>query len=311
MENSQAIVVTGSSGFIGKHVCTALEHAQQPFVGVDRVTPPNGSRYTHVTAELRDMPAIRPLLAPWTGHHVIHLAAEAEVVTPWDQIPATFSTNLNATWNVLTALETKLIVFPSTCSVYGTAHRNQSLPRMSAVKPLSLYGASKSMGEILLRDWAAGNDAVAVIFRLGNVIGAGCRGLIPFLVQHAKRHPEGDVPAELRGRGKLLRDYTPVEYVVQAFRLALENQWKPGTSHIFNVGTGRGIDNRQMAEMVSRVLERKGYRLRCNWDNPVPAGEAIRIVLNPDSLERFFGVRAPSPEDVERSIEESVLSHLT
>ena len=310
MEDRELVVVTGSSGFIGKHVCAALNRASRTFVGVDRAAPPNGAAYTHVTAELRDMPAIRPLLAPWSGRSVIHLAAEAEVVTPWDQIPATFSTNLNATWNVLTALETRLIVFPSTCSVYGTAERSQSLPRMSAVKPLSLYGASKSMGEILLRDWATGNGAVAVIFRLGNVIGAGCRGLIPFLVGHAKKHPEGDVPAQLRGQGKLLRDYTPVEYVVQAFQLALDHNWKSGTSPIFNIGTGRGIDNREIAGMVTRVLERNGYRLQCNWDNPVPAGEAIRIVLNPDRLEHEFGLKAPSPEEVEKSVEESVLSHL-
>lgn len=308
--DDRPVVVTGSSGFVGNHLCAELGRTGKPFVGVDRVRPPADASYQSVTLDLRDMDALRSASALATGRPVIHLAAEAEVVTPWDQIPATFLTNLNATWNTLTALEPKLMVFASSSAVYGNALRNQSPPRLSSARPLGVYGASKSMGEILLRDWAKDTGAVAVVFRLGNVIGAGCRGLIPYLVRHAQRYPEAEVVAELRGKGKLLRDYTPVEYVVRAFRLALEHKWTPGTSPIFNVGTGRGIDNEQVVGMVAKILKRKGYRLRCNFANPVPASEAMRVVLNCESLERRFGLEPPSPERVEASIEESVESYL-
>jgi UDP-glucose 4-epimerase len=279
-------------------------------VGLDRVEAPEGAPYRPVQADIRCIGQLAPLGEEWAGGPVIHLAAEAEVVTPWDMIPTTFSTNLEGTWNVLTALRPGLFVFPSTCSVYGTSSVKRSLPRPGAVKPLSLYGASKSMGELLLRDWTRSTGSAAVVLRLGNVIGANCRGLIPYLVQHAKRHPEGDVRAELRGNGRLERDYTPVEFVAQIFEAALDGRWNPGSCSIFNVGTGRGLNNRQIAEMVRRVLLRHGYRLECNFDNPVPAGEAIEIVLNCESLERRFGVSVPSVEDVERSVEVSVLSHL-
>jgi nucleoside-diphosphate-sugar epimerase len=279
-------------------------------VGVDRVEAPEGAPYRAVRADIRCLGQLVPLGEEWAGKPVIHLAAEAEVVTPWDMIPTTFSTNLEGTWNVLTALRPGLFVFPSTCSVYGTSSVKRSLPQPGAVKPLSLYGASKSMGELLLRDWTRSTGSAAVVLRLGNVIGANCRGLIPYLVQHAKRHPEGDVRAELRGKGRLERDYTPVEFVARIFEAALDGRWKPGSCSIFNVGTGRGLNNRQITEMVQRALLRHGYRLQCNFDNPVPAGEAIEIVLNCESLERRFGVSVPSVEDVERSVEESVLSHL-
>jgi UDP-glucose 4-epimerase len=309
-DTKRSVCVTGSGGFIGTHLCAKLAAYREEMFGLDRVEAPEGAPYQPVRADIRCLDQLAAFGEQWAGKAVIHLAAEAEVVTPWDMIPITFSTNLEGTWNVLTALRPGLFVFPSTCSVYGSSSVAQSLPQMDAVKPLSLYGASKSMGELLLRDWAQSTGSAAVVLRLGNVIGASCRGLIPYLVRHAIRHPEGSVRAELRGKGRLERDYTPVGFVTRIFEAAVNGNWKPGSCSIFNVGTGRGLNNRQITEMVQRVLLRKGYRLECNWDNPVPAGEAIEIVLNCESLERHFGVKVPSVEEVEQSVEESVLSHL-
>jgi len=74
---------------------------------------------------------------------------------------------------------------------------------------------SKAMAELACADWARETGRIAVRFRFGNVIGEGCRGFIPFLVQHAILHPDGDVPAEARGGGLIERDYVPVDHVVE------------------------------------------------------------------------------------------------
>ena len=309
-EDSRGLCVTGSSGFIGRHMCARLAAGDKDIIGLDRVEPFVTLPYPTFQADINCYEQIAATGGEWRGKPMIHLAAEAEVLTPWDLLPATFATNLKGTWNLLTAFQPRLFVFPSTCSVYGTSSVGRSLPQMSAIKPLSLYGASKSMGEILLRDWTSQTGSAAVILRLGNVIGVGCRGLIPYLVSHAKRYPEGETPAELRGHGRLLRDYTPVEFVVRIFEAALDCKWKPSSCSIFNVGTARGMNNRELAEMVRKILEREGYRLECRWDNPVPASEALEIVLNCDSLIKRFGVALPTVEEVEASIEASVLSHL-
>jgi nucleoside-diphosphate-sugar epimerase len=304
------VCVTGSSGFVGKHLCGNLTAAHRELIGLDRLEAPAGATYRPVQADIQHLDQIRDIGAECAGRRMIHLAAEAEVVTPWDLIPAIFSTNLVGAWNLLTAFRPRLFVFASSSAVYGTASVRRALPRLSASRPLSLYGASKSMGELLLRDWTKEFGSAAVVLRLGNVVGGGCRGLIPYLVGHAKRYRQADVRAELRGHGRLLRDYTPVEFVSRIFAAALDLQWKTGSCSIFNVGTGRGLTNRAVAEMVRRVLAREGYRLECNWDNPVPASEAIEIVPNCESLERRFGMPLPSVEEVEASIEQSVLSHL-
>jgi nucleoside-diphosphate-sugar epimerase len=161
-----------------------------------------------------------------------------------------------------------------------------------------------------LRDWSYEQNRVAILLRLANVIGPGCRGLIPYLVRHAKNDPEGLMLAQLRGHGRLVRDYVPVSFVVEIIRIVLERSWTPGNAYIFNVSTGRGLTNRQVAEVVQRVLRREGYRLRCNWDNPVPPGEARSVIENTRGLKEVLGAKIPSRNEVEECIRVSVLDHL-
>jgi UDP-glucose 4-epimerase len=277
--------------------------------GLDRAPDPRAPWPTH-KADIRHIREMQDFASERRGDPMIHMAADAEVLAPWSQIPETFGTNLMGTWNLLTLFEPKLFVFPSTGAVYGNSSMRRALPRPSSVKPLSLYGASKSTGEILLRDWTIATGSNAVVLRLGNIIGAGCRGLIPFLVHHALRYPEGEVRAELRGHGKMLRDYTPVEFVASIFRASLTYPWKPGALDLFNIGTGFAMTNRDVTRVVQRVLRRRGLRLECNFNNRVPHSEANEIVLNVESLIRKFDVRPPTREAVEASIEASVYSHL-
>jgi nucleoside-diphosphate-sugar epimerase len=123
-------------------------------------------------------------------------------------------------------------------------------------------------------------------------------------------HPDGSVAAQLRGRGRLVRDYVPVSFVVQIMRAAVEKQWRPGAAYVFNVSTGRGLTNRQVAEITQGILRREGYRLRCEWDNPVPDGEARSVIENTRGLKEEFGVKIPTLDEVEECIRQSVLGHL-
>ncbi len=307
-----AVCVTGSSGFIGRHLCAALANAKTAVTGIDRVPGPRTnetSRWLQLDIQLLE-DLQRKISDTERNGKLVHLAAEAEVVTPWNQIPSLLSTNLNGTWNVLATLQPTLCVFASSSSVYGNATIQNSAARWSAARPLGLYGISKSSGELLLRDWALDNGTAAVLLRLGNIIGPGCRGLIPYLIRHAKQYPDGATPAQLRGNGVLVRDYTPVSYVVKVIQAVLSMTWPPGSSELFNLGTGGGMTNREVTKIVQRVLAREGYRLTVCWDNPVPAGEAHSIVLDCGSLIRKFGIGSPSRKEVEACIEDSALEHL-
>ncbi len=305
------ILVTGSSGFIGRHLCISLltDALAQRICGLDR-SPGTIPGLQFFRVDIRRREQLQKVAAKIRPRIVLHLAAEAEVVTPFEQYNDLLDSNVQGTLNVLEVFRPKLLVFASSSAVYGTAPGALARPTWDQVRPVGIYGMSKATGELITRDWTKKTGNVAVNLRFGNVVGTQCRGLIPYLVNHALRHPSGRTPAQLRGQGRLIRDYVPVAYVVQVIRAAMTQPWKPGTWAAFNVGTGTGTSNAAATAMVRRILRRHGHKLSVNFDSPVALGEAVRIVLDVSSTQRDLGLSRPSPRAVHRAIEEGVISYL-
>jgi UDP-glucose 4-epimerase len=300
-----AVLVTGSSGFIGSWLTKLLADSTS-IHGLDIVSPRDAVA-PHISADIRD-PRQLQSAADRAGslRAVVHLAAKAEAVTPFAWIPDLIATNVLGTLHVAKAFAPPLFVFSSSCAVYGNTPRTGVSPAKHAPNPVGLYGDSKATGEMVLADWAHQTGSRAVAFRFGNVIGARCRGLIPFLVRHALRYPQGDVPAQMRGNGRIIRDYVPVDHLVQVITRALELRWTPGSFQVFNIGSGQGLTNGEVARRVQRILKRRGYRLSLNLQNPIANGEAHTAVLRLQETERTFSIKRPSASAVDRAIEEAV-----
>jgi nucleoside-diphosphate-sugar epimerase len=275
-------------------------------VGVDRVPPSFPVTYEHVTLDLGNDAAPKRLASLGAFDAVLHLAARAEVVVSPEELPELWRTNVVGTMNVLAGVSAGVVVFASSCAVYGNVQGALAQPRWSSVRPLGAYGMSKAAGEMASRDWARGTARRVVTFRFGNVIGAGCRGLIPYLVAHAARRADGRVPAQLRGRGRIVRDYVPVEYVVGIMVNAAVRSWPAGSYTAFNLGTGRGLTNRHIARLVQRSLAERGYALTFRWDAPLARGEARRAVVDPSRTVRFFEAPQPTAVEVRRAVERAV-----
>lgn len=305
------LVVTGSSGFIGSHLCESLAgRSGASIVGIDLRAPRDqADPHVHHRADIRSAAELAPA-AKGDPLMTVHLAAKAEVVTPLEALPDVVTTNIDGTLTLLRTLRPQRMVFASSCAVYGNTRTAGAKPTWAGVHPIGMYGMSKAVGEMICADWARETGNTAVVLRLGNVIGPRCRGLIPYLVQHALRHPAGEPAAQLRGDGGIIRDYVPVGTVVQAFHDALRLRIPRGQCRTFNVGTGRGTTNRQVAELVQRVLASRGLRLSLNFDAPVAPGEAVRAVLDPRTACRRLALQIPTVQQVEQTIEDAVLSHL-
>ena len=307
MRGREATWVTGSSGFIGSHLCTLLKGDGFDVKGVDIRNPRPDWDWAH-----RDVDIRCSFQAGSGGDHktLIHLAAEAESVPSFDKSGQIVDVNLKGTIHVIEAFQPRLLLFASSSAVYGNGSLSGIKPAWNSVNPVGLYGMSKAASELVCSDWARVSEGSAAGFRFGNVTGARCRGFIPALVAHARRYPDGEVPIQCRGEGKIVRDLVPVQYVVRILEAALAMSWKPGSYEAFNVGTGRPMTNGEVGAAVARRLRRKGYRLKCNWNNPIAACESQCIVLDMRKTVRKFGLEVPTHEDVEQAIEEAVDSYL-
>jgi nucleoside-diphosphate-sugar epimerase len=303
----EPVIVTGSSGFIGSHLCEQLVGSRNASVrvhGFDREPARQDSGFAADVGELcRDGDVDR--LKAVGAKRVVHLAAESRVVFPFAEMSRFIDSNVTGTLTLLDKLQPELFVFASSSAVYGSKGSGSVSTDWTNLNPVGIYGMSKAMAELLCAEWAAATGNVAIALRFGNVIGPRCHGLIPYLVGHARRNPAGEVAAQCRGGGKIVRDYLPIRYLVAILMRAFDLPWRNGQAHAFNVGAGRGMTNRAVADVVARVLEQRGLTLTVDWSNPSPDAEASAVVLDTSETQRRFDLAAPEAEEIVAAIEET------
>ncbi len=160
-------------------------------------------------------------------------------------------------------------IFSSTAAVYGNPEHvpvREDAPTL----PISPYGRSKLMSEIMLHDTARAHDLRFVALRYFNVAGADPMGrtgqstpqathLIKVACEVALgRRPKLDVfgtdyPTP---DGTCIRDYIHVSDLVRAHSAALAYLRSGGASATFNCGYGRGSSVLEVIDAVRRASGR-------------------------------------------------------
>jgi nucleoside-diphosphate-sugar epimerase len=302
-------LITGSSGFIGSHVCALLGvNGDTRIAGLDIAEGALLRR--SFRADVRDREQLQGVACAVQPSTVVHLAAKSDVVIPFDGFADLMLINVNGTINVLDVMQPDRMVLASSSAVYGNGSRRTARATWSCVNPLGVYGISKAAAEIACGEWARSAGGVAISLRFGNVIGKRCRGLIAYLVEHALSYPDGDRPAQLRGDGVLVRDYVPVKYAARVIEFATQMNLRRGATAVLNVGTGRGMTNRTVAGLVQEVLRARGLRLAVTFNSAPAPGEARRLVLDMTATSRHMGLTPPTDDEVMEAIEEATLDCL-
>ena len=203
---------------------------------------------------------------------IIHFAGSVVVPDSMRDPLGYYRNNTMTTRNLLNAAVkcgVKRFIFSSTAAVYGNPDRMPVTEDMPT-RPLSPYGSSKLMSEIMLHDCAAAHALNYVVLRYFNVAGAdpqariglatlGATHLLKIAVeaatgQRAKIDVFGtDYPTQ---DGSCVRDFIHVTDLVQAHGAALSYLRAGGASTTLNCGYGRGYSVLETIEAVRRVSGR-------------------------------------------------------
>ncbi len=292
--------VTGAAGFIGSHLCERLLDLGASVVGVDCLTnlydpslkEANLRRFADHPQFLlyrSDLQDPRTSLDAVHGcRAVIHLAA-LPGIGPSRQMPARYQeNNVVGTTHLLEACRLRDVpgfIFASSSSVYGDCDVIPFSEDGSAVRPLSVYGATKAAGEVLCRVYhdLFGLDVTSL--RLFTVYGPRQR---PDMAIHKfARLISGGKPVTLYGDGTMERDFTYVEDIVEGIVASLGTL--PGSgSRLINLGTDRPV---ALNDLIAALEAALGLPAEVVFQ-PAPPGEAQRTWADVSRAREQLGYEA-------------------
>lgn len=312
------VLVTGGGGYIGSQTVRALQSAGHDPIVLDNLAHGHRDLVEQVlqaplvVAQLGDRQRLQHLFHQ-PIEAVLHFAASTAVGESVVDPASYYRNNLGDTMVLLEVMVQDAqrrhaapipLVFSSTCATYG--HPEQvPITEDCPQQPISPYGRSKWMAELLIRDYAAAYGLPAVIFRYFNAAGADPAGdlgedhtpeshLIPRLLRAiGGKHPG---PLTIYGDdyptpdGTCLRDYVHVADLARAHVLGLEAVCRQAPDHrqealTYNLGTGQGHSVR---EVIAAAADVTGCSLPVSVA-PRRPGDPPVLVAAADKAKRELG----------------------
>lgn len=289
-------LITGGAGYIGSHMAHCLVRAGEKVVVLDNLTTGFGwalpAEAQLVVGDVADAALVGRLLADHDIEAVIHFAGSVIVPESVSDPLKYYRNNTSASRSLIEACVTAGVdkfIFSSTAAVYGDP-LSVPVPEDAPLVPLSPYGMSKLMTELMLKDVSAAHDFRYTALRYFNVAGADPEGATgqstpqaTHLIKVACETALGQRPQmSLFGSdydtvdGTAVRDYIHVSDLVEAHRLALLRLREGGASAVMNCGYGEGYSVRQVIETVKAV---SGIDFKVE-EAPRRAGDSPKVVAD-------------------------------
>lgn len=267
------ILITGGAGFIGSNVANSLARRNEVIALDDRSL----GKSTNLNREVRYVDAdVRDSGLPTDVDVVIHLAALSSFGMHESAPAEGASVNVEGFVNVVEQARQdgcETVVYASTSSIYDSTQTPS--PEDSTVTANTGYEASKLARERYAESFGNRYGMNLAGMRLFSVYqGYGGREshkgeYANVIAQFADDLAHGRQP-DIYGDGTQTRDFTHVDDVVRALKLAAEEK----LHGIYNVGTGTSTD---FNSLVERLNEEMGTNIEPNYvPNPIPEHVYVR-----------------------------------
>ena len=324
------VLVTGGAGYIGSHMVLALLDAGEDVLVLDNLSTGFRSAVPDVAefieGDVGDQTLVRRLLRHNSIDAIIHFAGS--IVVPDSMAdPLGYYLNNSCKSRALIgcAVEAKSshFIFSSSAAIYGMPENNP-VAEDARLEPISPYGSSKLMTEIMLRDTARASDLRYVALRYFNVAGADPQGRsgqstpkATHLIKVASQAALGQRPyLEVFGTdyptpdGTCIRDYIHVTDLVRAHLDALAYLRKGGESEVLNCGYGRGVSVLDVIGSIKRSSG-KDFPVRLAERRP---GDPAALVAGVKRIGKVLGWK-PRYDDLDTIVDhafswERKLTHL-
>lgn len=289
MKGTMKILVTGGAGFLGTHLCRALNEAGHELKIIDLKENPE---FPTVVADVRDTE--RMLEEVKDVDAVFHLASLIEAGESVEE-PAKYTDyNVMGTISVLEAMRqngVKTFIFSSSAAVYGEP-LNVPIKEDDRTMPINPYGMTKLAMEALLSSYCQAHSFTGIALRYFNLYGPEEHHqpethAIPRFIKQIQEGSEVTV----WGSGEHQRDYIHIRDIVDAHLKALDfSQSDPnvGRYHYLNLSTERPSSVLDIVNIISETL---GKEANIKHFPPRP-GDPLVLVADASKARELLGWQA-------------------
>ena len=300
------ILVTGVAGFVGHATAHRLLERGETVIGVDSVndyydvalkearlaTFQRKAGFTFHRVDIVDHEEMARLVRDNGVDRVVHLAAQAGVRYSIQNPFAYERSNLAGHLSMMEACRHAPegfahLVYASSSSVYGdkpigTAGFSEDEP---AAAPVSLYAATKRACELMSQSYAKLYGFPQTGLRFFTVYGPWGRPDMAYF-SFTQKLMRGE-PIEVFGEGRMARDFTYIDDIVDGIVGALDHPPERGANRILNIGDSHPVGLMEMIETLEEAIGRKAEKIM----RPMQPGDVTATYADVSRLNAVCGYR--------------------
>lgn len=305
------ILITGVAGFIGSHLAKKLIAQDHDIIGIDnindyydpqlkedRLKSIGNKNFTFYKVDLENSQKLKEIFEKHYPSVVVNLAAQAGVRYSLENPSAYIDSNIVGFMNILECArhyQVDNLIYASSSSVYGA---NTSKPFSTSDNidhPLSLYAATKKSNELMAHTYSHLYNIPTTGLRFFTVYGPwGRPDMALFKFTDAIVN---DRPIDVYNHGRMMRDFTYVDDIVEAMSRLVEKPAQPNTDwdgakpdpsssyapyKIYNIGNNSPV---RLMAFVEAIENKLGKTAQKNFMDLQP-GDVPETYANVDDLYR-------------------------
>ncbi|MCL2079031.1 MAG: GDP-mannose 4,6-dehydratase [Oscillospiraceae bacterium] len=278
-------LITGSMGFVGRHLCKELCLYGYEVFGMDisgslqseadKTCAACGKDHDNRTEiiDILDTEAVRDFIGRTEPDIVFHLAGQADVRRSWEIPELTAKLNILGAVNVLGGIHhmqkaashrhtsqnpapRPRVVMIGSADEYGATGVTKPIDEKRQPNPQNPYAISKFIGEAASAQFAKIYNLDVCYTRSFNHSGPGQKTgfIIPDFCDAIAKIERGKANTLTVGNLESVRDYTDVRDIARAYRLIAE---KGISAQVYNVGSGTGCSGKEILDMLLTMTRAK------------------------------------------------------
>ena len=262
------ILVTGGVGFIGAYLVKKLLEKKHKILIFDNLSTIGGIKYLNKSCKFikgnLENPKDVKKISKWKPEIIFHLAAQSAGESAYSNPKNDYLSNGFGTYNLCVLakkINLKHFIYASSVAVYGS-NPNKKINEKTLIKPDSIYGVSKYVGEMFINQELKKTKTKTTILRVFNTYGPGedlnflKKGMVSIYSSYIWRNK----PIIVKGSLDRIRDITYIDDVVNILYQTIHNK-NLKKNEVINLSSSNCLTVKKLIDQIILASKKKYVKI--------------------------------------------------